>query len=166
MPVLVHLTPEPQARHILRVGIRAARLRAHPAGRGVFCSPILPNFFVSHQWLRELKRGGQRTFVAIDFRLRDDEPVWVGHYGQPHVETTAGEAVGVIMRQEDPRGYEVIVPRSVEAGEILGMRAVPQVTGWRYYPNAKGKAPCTCDYCNKGQIKGGRLWRRASRSSV
>lgn len=123
---------------------------------------MLPDFYISHQWLRELKRDGQRTLVAIDFRLRDDEQVWVGHYGNPPVESTVGEAIGVILRQEDPRGYEVLVPRSIDAKEILRMRAVPQVTGWRYHPNAKGTAPCTCKYCNKGQIKGGRVWRPAN----
>ena len=118
--------------------------------------PVLRDYFVSHQWLRELKRRGQRAFVGVDFRVADDEPVWVGHYGSPHVRATAGEAIGVILRQPDARGYQLVLPRSVEAREILRVRAVSRVVGWRYYPNAHGRAPCRCDYCQRGQINASR----------
>jgi hypothetical protein len=56
MPLLVHLTPEKYVARIVRNGIRT--------GRGVYCLPVLPSYYVSHQWLRELKRRGQRTILA------------------------------------------------------------------------------------------------------
>ena len=80
MPTFTHLTAEKSTGAIRRVGIKAVSA-GHGTPRGVFCMPILPDHFVSHQWLRELKRRGQRTLVAVDFRLPSDEPVWFGHYG-------------------------------------------------------------------------------------
>jgi phage-related protein len=45
--------------------------------RGVFAVPVTRNFYVSHQWLRELKRhNAGRTVAAIYFRVPDDEQVW------------------------------------------------------------------------------------------
>ncbi|MFD1044409.1 hypothetical protein ACFQ1S_01775, partial [Kibdelosporangium lantanae] len=70
MALFVHLTPEKNAKGIARSGIKLGP-------RGVFCVPMVPSYVISHQWLRELRRGGQRTFVAVDFRIPDDEPVTV-----------------------------------------------------------------------------------------
>ena len=78
MPVFVHLAPERDLRSIRRGGIVPPRSRFGP--RGVYALPVARNFYVSHQWLRELRRGGRGTIVGVYFRLRDDEPVEVGHY--------------------------------------------------------------------------------------
>ncbi|WP_406694610.1 hypothetical protein V5E97_26430 [Singulisphaera sp. Ch08] len=161
MPILTYLTSEKHAGLIRRSGIRGAT-GGFGAHRGVFCMPVLPDYFTTHQWLRELKRRGQRTIVAIDFRLRSDAPAWVGHYNQPHVETTVGGAVGMLMELADTRGFEVIVPRSIRPDEILRVRKVRQVLGWRYFPDAHGKRPtCACRMClPKGTIKSSRLRHR------
>jgi hypothetical protein len=159
MAILMHLTPEKDADRIVRRGLRASRL-AGPPHRGLFCIPLLPNYFASHQWLRELRRRGARTFVAIDFRVRATEPVYVGHYGHEHVATTVGRAVRVLQEQADPRGWELILPRSVDADEIVNVRAVSRVVGWRYYPGAHGPKPCACDYCTKGLFGSRRLRQR------
>lgn len=152
MPVLVHLAREDDAKRMVRRGIRA--------GRGVYCLPVMESYFVSHQWLRELKRGGARTLVAVHFRLPDEEPVLVGRFDKQHEETTLGRAVRRIRQAPSPLGFELIVPRAVAAKEILAVRAVPQVSGWRYYPEAKGRPPfCTCRSCNRGEIKAGERWR-------
>jgi hypothetical protein len=84
MPLFVHLTPERNARAVLRSGLHG--------GRGVFCMPLMPDYYLTRQWLRELKRSGQRTIVAVDFRLPPDEPVLVGHYGRPHQEIGSWKA--------------------------------------------------------------------------
>jgi hypothetical protein len=60
---------------------------------------------------------------------------------------TAAEAAGLIMRVEDARGYEVIVPRAITPAEIKRTRGVPQVVGWRYQPDAHGRPPCGCPVC-------------------
>src|SRR3954454_3205886 len=140
MALFVHLTPEKNAKNIARNGIRNGP-------RGVFCVPMVPSYVISHQWLRELRRDGQRTFVAVDFRIPDDEPVAVGHYARPAVEMAAAEAVGIVMRQDDPRGYEVVVARAISRREVCRVRHVNQVTGWRYSPNEHGRPPCACPVC-------------------
>jgi hypothetical protein len=111
MALFVHLTPEKNVRAIVRSGIRKGT-------HGVFCLPILPSYMISHQWLRELRRSGQRTFVAVDFRIPDDEPVSVGHYGGPALDMTAAQAVAVVRERDDLQGYEVVVPRAIARSEL------------------------------------------------
>jgi len=159
MPILVHLTAEANVKKILRNGIKAIAYSAVER-KGVYCMPVLKDFYASHQWLRELKRGSGREkseVVAIDFRLPSSDIVLVGHYSQPHVETTIAEAAKVIMTAEDPMGYELFLPRSVHRDEIHKVRAVPQVIGWRYHPKAKGTKPCPCEYCSKGEYGASKL---------
>ncbi|MEU2253814.1 HEAT repeat domain-containing protein [Nocardia xishanensis] len=156
MTLLVHLTPEKNARRIRRVGITASGFR-----RGVFCMPVMPSYVLSHQWLRELRRGGQRLIIAVDFRVPDDEPVLVGHYRAAATEMPAAEAVSVILHAEAARGYEIVVPRSIAAAELHRLRHVRQVTGWRYHPNAHGRQPCACTAClGRGEFKAADLRRR------
>lgn len=64
--------------------------------------PILPSFFASHQWLRELRRLGSTPLVAVDFVVPDAEEVHAGHYSRPHATMIAAEAIGVILHAEDP----------------------------------------------------------------
>jgi hypothetical protein len=119
----VHLTPEKSVAGVLRAGITLRRKRVGTSlgrrrdgpPRGVFAMPVTRNFYVSHQWLRDLKRGGQRTICGVYFRIPDAEPVWVGHYGQAHRDLSAAEAVALVVAAENPEGYEVIIPRSPPA---------------------------------------------------
>jgi hypothetical protein len=160
MPMLTHLTSEKDAKAIRRSGIRAAT-GGYGTPRGVFCMPILPDYFATHQWLRELKRWGQRTLVAVDFRLLSDEPAWFGPYGRPHAETTVGRAIGMLMGAGDVRGFEVIIPRPIRSAEILRIRTPRQMIGWRYQPDTHGRRPCPCRVClPKGTIKSARVRRR------
>ncbi len=154
----MHLTPEKNARRIRRAGITAGGFR-----RGVFCLPVLPSYVLSHQWLRELRRGGQRLIVAVHFRIPDDETVQVGHYSNSGAEMTAAEAVSVILHAEDPRGYEIVVPRSIAPTELHRIRHVRQVAGWRYHPDSHGRRPCACPAClGRGEFKAADLRRRYS----
>ncbi len=123
--------------------------------------PVTPSYMLSHQWLRELRRGGQRLIVAVDFRIPDDEPVLVGHYRAPETEMPVAEAVSVILHAEDARGYEIVVPRSIAPAELHRIRHVRQVTGWRYRPDAHGQRPCACPAClGRGEFKAADLRRR------
>ncbi|WP_174188423.1 HEAT repeat domain-containing protein [Nocardia barduliensis] len=154
MSLMVHLTAEKNARRIRRAGIAAS-------ARGVFCMPVMPSYVLSHQWLRELRRGGQRQIVAVDFRIPDNEPVLVGHFGAVLTEMTAVEAVSVILHAKDPRGYEIVVPRAITPAELHRIRYVRQVTGWRYFPDAHGRRPCACPAClRRGEFKAADLRHR------
>ena len=160
MALFVHLAPENDSDAIRRSGIKPRRLRRpfrEGFERAVFAMPVTTDYYVSHQWLRELKRRGHRTLVGVYFRIADDQPVVVGRYNADHADLTAAEAVGVIFHTEGSEGFEVIIPRKIEPGEIHRIKSLPQVTGWRYYPEAKGKKPCGCPYCTKGDIKSKRI---------
>jgi hypothetical protein len=182
MPVFVHLTSERNILSIRRNGIGLRKRRFRP--RGVYALPVTRNFYVSHQWLRELKRLGGGTVVGVYFRVPDDEAVEIGHYNSRHVAMTAAEAVALMMAAEQrcpvaerlrdqqsavvqrgrrlpssPEGYEVIVPRRVERSEIIRVKSLPQVVGWRYRPGANGQPPCVCLCCERGQYGARKLLR-------
>ncbi len=164
MPICTHLTSEKHLSHILRTGIKAQSMLAlNKDIKGVYCMPLLPNYYVSHQWLREIKRGsGHANLIAIDFRLPSNEIVLVGHYSQAKSKFTISAATKLIMTVEDPLGYEIFLPRSVKTSEIQKVRSVPQIVGWRYHPKAKGTEPCTCDCCIRGQYGANKLRERFS----
>jgi len=154
MPVLVHLADEREAKKILNGGIKIGKQCT-----GVCCMPVMQNFLVSHQWLRELKRRGVRKIVGVYFRVKTDEKVWAAHYNKPHKHITVGTAIKHIMRLSDPLGYELIIERKIEPSEILYVRDLPQVLGWRYKPHAHDTRPyCTCPLCiPPGSIKSNNL---------
>lgn len=154
MAMFVHLADERDAASIRRSGIRSARFAFQQAAlyaaaaqgqaldavprRAVFCLPVLPDFQASHQWLRELKRQGARTLVAVRFRVPDEERLFCHHYSEAPRAMTAAEATHAVMHAPDARGWEVILPRAVAPAEIHAIRRVPQLVGWRFHPGAKG----------------------------
>ncbi|MCX4764181.1 HEAT repeat domain-containing protein [Streptomyces sp. NBC_01275] len=161
MAMFVHLTSAADAPRIRRSGIRAV---SHGQGgaRGVYCFPVLPSYTLTHQWLRELARFGSRGgLVAVHVRLDDVEPVLTGRYGDrarnAQETVAAAEAVRRIAALEDPRGWEVFVPRAIRPREVHRVRSAPQAVGWRYKPDAHGTRPCTCFGC---QVRGGYGARR------
>jgi hypothetical protein len=162
MAMFVHLAPQKLADAIRRRGINRLRKSRVPEP-GIYASPVVRNFFVSHQWLRELKRRGAGPIVGVYFRIPDDQRVWVAHYRNAHQSMSAAEAVGVIIHAAEPEGFEVIVPRKIDAAEIHKIRTLRQVIGWRYYPGAHGRKPCGCPYCQRGQY-GAQKLRKAYES--
>jgi len=163
MAIFVHLAAERDAKSILRSGITRVRRRSFRP-RGIFAMPVTPNFFITHQWLRELKLRGQRTLVGVYFRLPDNERVWVGHYNGRHRQMTSAQAVAFVARAQDAQGMEVIVSRPIARREICRVRSLPQILGWRYWPGAHGKRPFPCECCQRGQYGGRRLLERARMS--
>lgn len=161
MAMFVHLSPESRVAMIRRNGIRRLRRASDAFPGGIFAVPVTRNFYVSHQWLRELKRRNRGPIAGVYFRIPDDERVWVGHYNQRSRWLSAAEAVAAFMAAEDAQGWEVVIPRRIEAGEIHRVRRVPQVIGWRFSPTAKGKPPfCTCKFCIGGDFGARRLRER------
>ncbi len=152
MAMFVHLAPESRSLLIRRNGIRRLRRPFGVCPSGVFAVPVVRNFSVSHQWLRELKRRNSGPIVGIYIRIPDDELVWVGHYNQHHKQRTASEAVAEFDFAADAQGWEVVIPRRIDAGEIHRIRTLPQVVGWRFSPTSKGKQPfCRCKFCTRGE---------------
>lgn len=161
MPMFVHLTPESRVDLIRRNGINRLRRKLSTLPGGIFAVPVTRNFYISHQWLRELKRRNAGAFAGVYFRVPDEERVWVGHYHQSHQWLTAAEAAATFMTATDAQGWEVVIPRRIESREIHRIRRFPQVIGWRFSPTSKGKPPfCTCDYCIRGDYGANKLRKR------
>jgi hypothetical protein len=163
MPVFVHIADERHIASIRRAGLKLPRVSPEiRAVRpiGVFALPVTPNFMVSHQWVRELKKRGFKVAVGIYFRIPSHEPVWAGKYNEEKVQTSAAEAAAYLNR-EQMLGYEVVIPRSVSASEIEAVRALPQTLGWRHFPGAHERGIfCGCKYCHRGEIKSRRIQQR------
>jgi hypothetical protein len=159
MATFVHLTAEKNIKGILRNGISRLR-RSAASPRGIFAMPVTRNFYVSHQWLRELKRRNQGTIAAVYFRIADEQTVWLGHYNQSHRQISAAEAVALITAQENSEGYEVIVPERIPRSQIKRVKRLPQLVGWRYYPAAHGRKPCPCPVCQRGEYGARRIRKR------
>ena len=150
MTMLVHLTPEKNVKRILHSGITRGE-------SGVYCLPVMQNYHLSHQWLRELRRTHQRHIMGIYFRIPDDEMVWFGHYGTEHQHISVGEAHRQLLSVDDPRGYELIIMRTIQPKEIHKVREVSQVVGWRYSPNVRKYTRCDCPVCiSRGEFNANR----------
>src|SRR5262245_59726187 len=117
MAMFVHLAPASRVSLIARNGISRVRQAWGDRPPRVYAVPVTRNFYVSHQWLRELKRWGQGAIAAVYFRLPDEELVWLGHYRQGHRRMTAAEAVAAFLGAEGREGWEVIIPRRIAAKE-------------------------------------------------
>lgn len=154
MPVLVHLADERESASIEKNGIKARKGR-----RGIYCMPVTQSFYVSHQWLRELKRRGVRSCVGVYFKLDSKTMVYAGKYHQEHRHITLGEAIKEIRSMEDPLGYELLIDRKIEAREIESIRMLPQNMGWRYFPASHEKGiGCACPMClPRGEINAKKL---------
>jgi hypothetical protein len=124
--------------------------------------PVLASYTLTHQWARELQRWHPGPLVTVYFRVPDQEPVTVGHYGAEPLAVNVSEAVAVVRDQPDPRGYEVFVPRSIAAAEVRRVRNIRPDIGWRYHPKAHGQRPCPCPYCSRGMYGAADLRRRYS----
>jgi hypothetical protein len=154
---MLHLAPARERRHIEQAGIRA-RL-ALPNVRGVFAMPVVPNYFHTHQWMRELRKWRAVPMIGVYVRIPDEATVHAGRYNREHQAMTATEAAAVLLHGgADALGYEVIIPHHIPPAAIQRIRPLPRVVGWRHYPGAHGRKPCGCPACIvRGGIKTRRL---------
>lgn len=156
MATLIHLADANNAERIKQGGIKTGKLL-----RSVYCMPVLPDFYASHQWLRELKASGVKTLVAVYFKVEDEsEMVYIRKLGGSHRRMPLSDAIKEIWESEIKEGYELLLERKVEAKDIIRIKALPQNIGWRYAPDSHGTTPCNCEYCLHGRIKGRRAKRR------
>lgn len=142
MALFVHITLEKHAKSIQRSGIKAERW-------GLYAMPVVPNFYLTHQWVRELRRFGHGPMVAVYFRVEDDLEVLAGGFNQTHQTMTTSEAMRKLLTDQ-PLGFEVILPRAVPPKAIHRIRRLYQGIGWRYWPESHGRTPCGCPYCQRG----------------
>lgn len=149
MPTLVHLADAREAKSILKNGIKPGKKWAV-----VFFMPVSQDFLGSHQWLRELKRRGIKTYVGIYFKLKSAEEVWYGPYNEEPKKGKLGEGILDFLDKDDHLGYEFMIDRKIEASEIVKVRNLPQGIGWRYYPESHAReALCKCPVCiSPGEI--------------
>lgn len=162
MAMFVHLASEANISRIRRVGINRSQRRRGNSPRGVYAVPVTPNFFLSHQWLRELKRASGRMLTGIYFRIPDNEDVFVGRFNEDHRWLSAAQAVAAFMSVENREGWEVIIPRRITPREIQRIKVLPQTVGWKYYPASNGRQPfCRCEYCTRGEYGSRRLRAKA-----
>jgi hypothetical protein len=152
MARFVHLTDERLLTRLKKSGI--SRTSWGTKVRCVYATPVLPNFQVSHQWLRELKNRGIRTIGALQFTIPDEEEVLIGRYNEEHIPVTAARAVKIFREHATGLGLQVLIQRRIEAKEITRSYVPTQIVGWRYFPEAHGKPPfCGCEFCQRGLIK-------------
>src|SRR5262245_61800826 len=71
----IHLADAKQIPAIRRTGIAARKVRGEEL-RGFYCTLVSRNGFRTHQWLRELKRRGVKTFKAVQFYLPSSTEVF------------------------------------------------------------------------------------------
>src|SRR5256885_152494 len=104
MATFVHIADERDSLAIRRNGLALPKAHLKAAEterikRGVFALPVVEDFMLSHQWVRELKRRGHRSAVGIYFKIADDELVWAGLYNKEKVRMTAAQAAA-LLREE------------------------------------------------------------------
>jgi hypothetical protein len=156
MVSFIHIADKNDEKSILKNGIKCPKRKS--GIRGVYAVPVVPNWSITHQWARELKRRGIKTLICVQFRVPNAESVFVGKYDGEKLNLIASVAFAETLKHEDPMGLEVIIPRKIVAKEIVRIYPAPQIIGWRYYPTAKGKKPfCRCKFCNRGEIRAQRL---------
>lgn len=154
MAVFVHLTAEDNMASIRKNGIKSGDIHFEEANRGIFCMPVINDFFATHQWLREIKRFNKKNIIGVYFKIPDDELVWYGFYNEEPKQCKASIALNQFMHLENRLGFEVILPRKLMAKEIVRIKYLPQSLGWRYYPTAHEKKLCLCPAClGKGVYK-------------
>jgi hypothetical protein len=152
MALFVHIADAKAVPSIRRAGIKPSKWRSH-----VYFMPVVQSHFISHQWLRELRRRGARVLVGVYFKLRDEESVWAGRYNEQHKELKLSEAINLLNNAENPLGFEMMIARKIAPSEIHSIRQLPQTVGWRFLPGAHGTTPCPCPMCQRGRIKAQRI---------
>ncbi len=149
MSVFLHVTQEKNIKNIKKNGIKGRKINENIPS-GVFCMPVTQSYYMSHQWVREMKRWAEgKNISGIYFRIKNKEDVWCGHYNKEHVKISAGEAVKLAMENKTGEGWEVILPGKVELKDIIKYKKLPQTVGWRYFPGSHGRKLCLCPACIK-----------------
>jgi hypothetical protein len=110
--------------------------------------PVIPDFYASHQWVREIKQyNSGNNIIAVYFKIPDEEMVFCGKYNERLIEAKAAEAHKLFMLLEDKMGFQVIAVRKILKPEITKVKNIPQITGWRHFPKSHERKRCLCPAC-------------------
>ena len=143
MAVFVHFTDENNKNSIVKNGIKMGTIHYENIKKGIFCMPVIPDFYATHQWVREIKQyNSGNNIIAIYFRISDDEILFCGKYTEKMVCVKAAETHKIFTSQEDKMGFQAILTRKVSKNEITKIKNIPQITGWRHYPKSHEKKRC------------------------
>jgi hypothetical protein len=155
MASFIHIADRDREQAILRNGIRSIKRRS--GLNGVYAMPVLPDFATTHQWARELRRRPIRAHLCVQFKISDEDRVFVGKYNGEKLEMTAAEAVSTVLAHADPMGVEILIPRKIDPDTHLSRSASHRM---EILPFGEGKPPfCHCKWCNRGEIRAQRLIR-------
>jgi hypothetical protein len=148
MALFVHMTDADNKSTIIKNGVKATRIHYEDVDRGVFCMPVISDFYATHQWLREIKRfNSGHAIIAVYFKIPDDELVFCGKYVAAREKVRARKSHEIFMALEDKMGFQVIVERKIQKSELHKIKALPQIIGWRYFPQSHERKRCLCPAC-------------------
>jgi hypothetical protein len=150
MALFVHFTDENNIKSIEKNGIKMETIHYENICKGIFCMPVIHDFYATHQWVRELKQyNSGNEIVAVYFRIPDNELIFCGKYNEEIIRTNAAEAHNRLMNLEDKMGFQAIIDRGIHKNEITKIKNIPQIIGWRHFPKAHERKRCLCPACLK-----------------
>lgn len=148
MAVFVHFTDGNNKNSIIKNGIKLQTIHYENINKGIFCMPVIPDFYATHQWVRELKQyHSGNEIIAVYFKIPDEEIVFCGKYNEAIIETKASEAHNKFMNLEDKMGFQTIIGRKIFSNEITKVKNIPQIIGWRHFPKSHEGKRCLCPAC-------------------
>ena len=148
MALFVHFTDENNKNSIIKNGIKMETIHYENISKGIFCMPVIPDFYATHQWVRELKQyNSGNEILAVYFRIPDNEIIFCGKYNEKIVKINAAEAHNKLMNLEDKMGFQAIIDRKIYQNEITKIKNIPQIIGWRHFPKSHERKRCLCPAC-------------------
>jgi len=148
MAVFVHFTEENNKESIIKNGIKLVTIHYENINKGVFCMPVIPDFYATHQWVRELKQyKSGNEIIAVYFKIPDEELVFCGKYNEAIIETKASDSHNKFINLDDKMGFQTIIKRKILPNEIKKIKNIPQIIGWRHFPKSHERKRCLCPAC-------------------
>jgi len=77
LATFVHVFPAEKEKSILTAGIKAGKVHYDEIQKGIFCMPVISDFYATHQWVREIMRR-HKNILVVYFRIPDSDEVWIG----------------------------------------------------------------------------------------
>jgi len=103
--------------------------------------PVVANFQMTFQWLRELKRRGYRLARGIQFRIDDTEAVFIGHYNQVPQEMTVAQSIA-FFRPRTRAGFRSSCRAQLQHAKSRGLGRFRKWPGGASTPLRKADRPC------------------------
>ena len=105
MAIFAHLFDAKNHSAIARIGIKPTKAKGRRTS-GVYATPQLASYELTHQWMRELRRYDKRITLAARFRIPDSKRVYIGRFDEQHLFVPASEAIAIAMNHQTVLGLE------------------------------------------------------------